>query len=100
MSDEARRADERHAVFHPPSFSVRPEPSLTVGLQPRTYFLTARAAVRAALGVEGATGGAAVVHRAREPVGDDGARGEYDHQDEDAQERVFQPLCLSRSSLR
>src|SRR5215207_5678249 len=58
----------------------------------------ARAAVRAALSVERAALRAAVVHRAREPVGDEGADGEDADQHEDAEECVLQPLCLSSSS--
>ena len=53
------------------------------------------AALRAALRVERAARGAAVIHRAREPVCDERAQDENNDQDGDAQQCVDQLLYLS-----
>lgn len=60
--------------------------------------LAAGAAVRPPPRVERAAGGAPVIHRAREPLGDDGADDEDAGDDEEADERVLQALYLSASS--
>ena len=53
------------------------------------------ATLRAALGVERAARGAAVIHRAREPVCDERAQDENDDQDGDAQQCIDHFLYLS-----
>jgi hypothetical protein len=55
----------------------------------------ATATLRATLRVERPTARATIVHRAREPVGDERAQEEYADEDEGAQERVSQPLYFS-----
>ena len=62
--------------------------------------MMAGAALRAALRVERSATGAAVIHRAREPVCDERAQGENDDQDGDAQQRVDHLLYLSLKPCR
>ena len=60
-----------------------------------SYFLSAGAAVRAPFGVERSTRTAAVVHRAREPVGDKRADDEDAAENGYGQQRILQPLYFS-----
>ena len=51
--------------------------------------------MRAPLGIERSTGGAGVIHLAREQVCDDGAYDENAAEDGYAQQRISQPLYFS-----
>ena len=58
-------------------------------------FHIAGAAVRAPLGVESAAIPAAVIHPAREPVGDKSAQDENAAENSNGQQRISQPLYFS-----
>ena len=61
----------------------------------QSYFRVARPTVRAAFGVERSAAPAAIVHLAREQVGDDCAHDENAAENNDAQQRISQPLYFS-----
>ena len=61
----------------------------------QSYFRVARPTVRAAFGVERSAAHAAIVHLAREQVGDDRAHNENAAENNDAQQRISQPLYFS-----